>query len=193
MRTNSLAALTAVLVLMSASAGTQLPPEESAVDRALRLLEPPALLNPTEVAVAAAEAGTRARPRDPDAWNQLGRSLDVAGRLTESADAHERATRLPPRVIGRAFLYRDLAEMRERTGDLPRALAAARLSVRSWPLSRVALHCADGEVQLLARLLVKSGDIDGALAFYGPLYRANPDLEQCRDIRDALEAAQGAA
>ena len=108
--------------------------QPSAHEVLLQRLAPGVRLNPTEVSVDAARHGVRARARDADAWHQLGESLEVAGRLAEAVQAYERATRLPPRVVGRAFLYRDLAAARERTGDLPGALAAARVSVRSWPL-----------------------------------------------------------
>lgn len=46
---------------------------------ALELLAPATIINPTEVSVASARAGVR--PRDADAWHQLGESPDVAGRL----------------------------------------------------------------------------------------------------------------
>ena len=155
----------------------------------LELLARPTIVNPTEMPVDEARAAARARPRDADAWHQLGESLDVAGRLDEAVAAFHRATLLPPRVIGRAFLYRDLAEPRERAGDLAGALAAARVSVRSWPLSRDGLFCSGSEVLLLTRLLVRSGDLAGAASFYRPLFRANPEQELCRRIHDALGAA----
>jgi tetratricopeptide (TPR) repeat protein len=129
------------------------------------------------------------RPRDPDAWNQLGHSLDVAGRLPEAVAAFVRATRLPPLILGRAYLYRDLAEAREKIGDLAGAIAAARVSLRSWPLSRDGLHCSGFEVRLLTRLLVKAHEISGALALFGPLYRANPAGFECGNVHDALIAA----
>ncbi len=160
-------------------------------EQALRLLQPLPSANPTTVSVAAAEARTRARPRDPDTWNQLGQSLDVAGRHDEAVAAFERATRLPPNVLGRAYLYRDLAEAREKIGDLPGALAAARVSLRSWPLSRDGLHCAGFEVQMMARLLVKSGDYAGAAAFYRPLYERDRDVPDCDLLNRALEGAAG--
>lgn len=191
MRTNSLAVLSVLLAMTSASAATQRPYDDPRAEL-LRMLAPLALANPTGMSVAEARAAVRARPRDADAWNQLGQSLDVAGRLAESVAAHERATRLPPRLMGRAFLWRDLAELRERTGDLPGAIAAARVSIRSWPLSRDGLHCAGVEVRLLTRLLVRTNDMSGALAFYAPLARRSPDRADCRDISETLEDAAGA-
>jgi tetratricopeptide (TPR) repeat protein len=131
------------------------------------------------------------RPRDPDAWNQLGHSLDVAGRLPEAVAAFAHATRLPPRILGRAYLHRDLAEAREKIGDLAGAIAAARISLRSWPLSRDGLYCSGFEVRLLTRLLVKAHDMPAALALFGPLYRADPDGFACAAIHDALVAASG--
>ncbi|HWT12565.1 MAG TPA: tetratricopeptide repeat protein [Allosphingosinicella sp.] len=157
---------------------------------ALELLPRPTIINPTEVTVEAARARVRARPRDADAWHQLGESLDVAGDLDEAVAAYERATRLPPRVLGRAFLYRDLADALERAGELDRAVAAARVSVRSWPLSRDGLHCMGHEVRLLTRLLVKTHDLAGAAAFYAPLYEADPQHEECQRLHEALSGTE---
>ena len=185
---HSLLAFACLAIAAAASA------QESAQDyreEALRLLQPLPQINPTTVSVAAAEAGTRARPRDPDAWNQLGQSLGVAGRHAEAVAAFERATLLPPRILGRAYLYRDLAEAREQVGDLAGAIAAMRVSLRSWPLSRDGLHCSGFEVQLMARLLVRSGDYAGAAAFYRPLYERDRGLEECQLISRALEGAVG--
>lgn len=154
---------------------------------ALHLLASQRPSNPTRVTVAEAEAGVRARPRDADAWRQLGESLDVAGRLSEAVAAYERATRLPPRIWGRAFLYRELADARERSGDLTAALAAARVSVRSWPLSREGLFCGGTEVRMLTRLLVRTGDLEGARAFFRPLYEADPGRRECWTVWRALD------
>jgi len=174
-----------VLALAGSAQGSQ-PPEAAAV---LELLPRPNIINPTEVTVEDARAGVSAHPRDADAWHQLGESLDVAGDLDEAVEAYERATRLPPRIMGRGYLYRDLADARERAGDLTGALAAARISVRSWPLSRDSLHCMGHEVRLLTRLLVRIGDLGGAAAFYRPLYEASPDQPECRQFDQALRAA----
>ena len=152
------------------------------VEALLRLLAQEPWANPTEVSVDAAQAGVRSHPRDPDAWHQLGESLEVAGRIGEAAEAYERATRLPPRIIGRAYLYRDLARAREQAGDLQAALAAARVSVRSWPLSRDGLLCSSHEAILLTRLLVRNGDLRGAADFYRPLYAASTDRRFCPDV-----------
>jgi len=180
------------------------PPEPEAADAAatlpaeawravaLALLAPQTIINPTEVSVEAARAGVRARPRDADAWHQLGESLEVAGDVAAAAEAYRRATRLPPRVLGRAYLHRDLAAALERQGDLAGALAAARVSVRSWPLSQDGLYCASSEAALLARLLVKAGDMAGAAAFWRPLYDAQPEREECRRVQQALTGAAGA-
>lgn len=178
------------LALHFASAPATAEPVPGAAAPLLGLLAPPERANPTDVPVAAARAGVRAHPRDADRWHQLGESLEAAGQLDEAVDAYARAVRLPPRVVGRAYLYRDLAAALERQGDLPRALEAARTSVRSWPLSRDGLFCLGAEVVLLTRLLVKSGDLAGADAFYRPLAEAQPARDDCRAIADALEAAQ---
>ena len=155
----------------------------------LQLLAPDELLNPTEVTVEAAQAGVRAHPRDADAWHQMGESLEVAERLPEAVEAYDRAAHLPPRIYGRAYLYRDLAAARERAGDLAGALAAARVSVRSWPLSRDGLFCSSAEAILLTRLLVKSGDLRGAADFYLPLLRTSPNREYCPDVERELTEA----
>lgn len=141
--------------------------------------------------MAAARAGVAARPRDPDAWHQLGESLDVAGEGGEAVEAYRRATRLPPRVLGRAYLHRDLAEALERQGDLAGALAAARIGVRSWPLSQDGLFCSSSEARLLARLLLKAGDAAGAAAFWRPLYEAQRERAECRAVQQALAGAAG--
>lgn len=158
---------------------------------ALGLLAPQPIINPTEVSVATARAGAAARPRDADAWHQLGESLDVAGDGAEAVEAYRRATRLPPRVLGRAYLYRDLAEALERQGDLAGALAAARVSVRSWPLSQDGLFCSSSEARLLARLLVETGDLAGAAAFWRPLFEAQRERGECRAVQQALAGAAG--
>lgn len=173
----------------AAGAAAAQPSYGEAAAHALRLLAPLPHLNPTEVTVAAAEAATRARPRDADAWNQLGQSLDVAGRTTEAVAAFRRAAQLPPRVLGRGYLYRDLAEAQEKAGDLQGAIASMRAAFGFWPLSRERRHCAGYEEKVLVRLLVAAHDADGALAFYAPLYRADRDVPECRDIHAALEAA----
>ncbi len=168
--------------------------QETAADyreQALLLLQPLPSANPTVVTVAAAEAATRVSPRDPDAWNQLGQSLDVAGRYPEAVAAFEQATRLPPRVLGRAYLYRDLAEAREKIDDLPGAIEAMRVSLRSWPLSRDGLHCHGFEVRVMVRLLVKSGDVGEAAAFYRPLFERNSDIPDCRLLNEVLNGAAG--
>lgn len=175
-----------MLMLAGAAAGAQ-PPYSASEQAALALLARAPRANPTEVSVAAARAAVRARPRDADAWHQLGESLDVAGDRAGAVQAFERATRLPPRVIGRAYLHRDLAEARERAGDLPGAIAAARVSVRTWPLSRDGVTCTTHEALILVRLLVAAHDAAGARAYYAPL--PNPRRENwCRVIRHALDA-----
>jgi tetratricopeptide (TPR) repeat protein len=178
---------TAALALAGAGVTAGQPPYSQAEQAALALLARAPRANPTEVTVAAARAAVRARPRDADAWHQLGESLEVAGDLPGAVRAFERATRLPPRVIGRAYLHRDLAEARERAGDLPGAIAAARVSVRSWPLSRDGLTCTSHEALILVRLLVAAHDAPGARTFYAPL--ADPGRANwCRVIRGALGA-----
>ena len=173
-------------LLVLASAAPAAAQQGVGAEAALRLLARAPIANPTTVSVAQARAAVRSRPRDADAWHQLGESLDVAGRLAEAVAAYRRATRLPPNVIGRAFLHRDLADALERSGDLAGALAAARIAVRSWPLSRDGLSCAGAEAILLTRLLVRTGDLAGAAAFYRPLLAADPDRGECRRIHAAL-------
>lgn len=151
----------------------------------LQLLAPGERANPTTVTVEQARAGVRAHPRDADAWHQLGESLEVADQI-EAVQAYERATRLPPRLIGRAYLCRDLAQAREVLGDLKGAEMAAQVMVRSWPLSRDGIFCTGEEVKLLMRLLVKRHGIQAAADFYKPLYEAHPDWPECQEIHDAL-------
>jgi len=165
------------------------PVDMSPRDALLQALAPGTRINPTEVSVEAAQAGVRAHPRDADAWHQLGESLEVAGRLDEAIEAYERATRLPPRVIGRAFLHRDLAAAREQAGDLQGALAAARVSIRTWPLSSDGLFCTQSEVVQLTRLLVETNDLRGAADLYLPLADALPDHEFCAPIAAAMRRA----
>jgi tetratricopeptide (TPR) repeat protein len=158
-------------------------------DALLQALAPGVRINPSEVSVDEAQRAVSAHPRDADAWHQLGESLEVAGRLDEAVDAYDRATKLPPRVIGRAFLYRDLASAREQAGDLAGALEAARVSIRTWPLSRDGLFCTQSEVVQLARLLVRMGDLGGVADLYLPLADALPDNEYCAPIAAAMRRA----
>jgi tetratricopeptide (TPR) repeat protein len=158
---------------------------------AIRLLEPGTVINPTETTVADARAAVARRPRDADLWHALGEALLVAGDVSEAVEAYRKATRLPPKVIGRAYLHRDLAAALERAGDLAGAVAAARVAVRTWPVSQQGLFCNGTEERLLTRLLVKTHDAKGALAFYRPLFEADRDREECREIHQALVTASG--
>lgn len=164
-------------------------PAEDWEREALRLLAPATIINPTRMSVARARAGVAARPRDADAWHQLGELLDVAGLGDEAVAAFRRATTLPPRVLGRGYLYRDLAEALERQGDHEGALAAARSAIRGWPLSRDSLYCGSTEAMLMARLLLRTRDPAGAAAFWRTLAVTDPGREQCRRIQQALDGA----
>jgi len=156
---------------------------------ALELLRPYDLANPTETTVADARAAVDASPRDPDLWHALGESLLVAGDAPAAADAFRTATRLPPKVIGRAFLHRDLAGALEDTGDLEGALAAAQVSLRTWPVSKRDLFCSLAEERQFVRLLVKTHKLKEALAFYAPLAAKPGALPECRAVHEALVAA----
>lgn len=180
-------ALTAAVPAVAESPFRPLPPEDPRAAAALAILADGPLANPTDVTVEAAQAGVDAAPRDADAWHQLGESLEVAGRLPEAVEAYRRAAGLPPRVIGRAYLNRDLAAALEEIGHYEDALAAARIAVRSWPISQDGLHCTASEARLLARLLVRTQGLAAAADFYRPLQQRSPDREDYREILAALE------
>jgi hypothetical protein len=157
---------------------------------ALKLLTWGRAINFATVPVATARAQVARQPRDADLWQALGASLTVAGNLKEATAAFERATQLPPKYIGRAYLYRDLAESLESVGDLEGALAAARVSLRTWPLSRDGLFCTGAEVQLTTRLLVKLGRLKEAADFFHSIFERHTDHSMtCDRIDSALAAA----
>ncbi|QAY78448.1 tetratricopeptide repeat protein [Sphingosinicella sp. BN140058] len=184
------AALFSLCILSANPAAAAPPPSFSPAEtEALRLLAPGELANPTEVSVSDAHAVVEANPRDADAWHQLGEALQVAGNLDGAVEAYRKATTLPPKDIGRAYLHRDLAEALEQAGDLDGALAAARVSVRTWPVSTQGLFCSGAEVLLLTRLLVETHDAKGAAAFYRPLAAEADAPEECRTIAEALRSA----
>ena len=135
----------------------------------------------------AARAGVGRPAARRDEW--ISCPLHVAGQGGEAVAAFRRATALPPRVIGRGYLYRDLAEALERQGDQAGALAATRSAIRGWPLSRDGLHCTSTEAKLMARLLVRTRDPAGAAAFWRTLAVADPEREECRRIQQALDGA----
>ena len=171
------------LALLAAAQGAEAADPEVVV---LDLLAYERPINLGDTPLAEAREGVRRNPRSADAWHALGEALDAAGNIEWAIGAYEKATKLPPRDIGRAYLYRDLAEAKERSGDLPGALAAARVSVRTWPKSREGLHCAGYEEKMLTRILVENRDVAGAIAFYRPLAQADPDVAECRAIGEAL-------
>lgn len=106
----------------------------------------------------------QAEPRNPDAWSDLGELLMKNGQYDEGVDALKRASQLPPKEIGRAYLFRDLAEAldeRGSPGDLDAALDASQKSLHMWPVSTGKLYCSMYEVELLFKLLRKKGDQAG--------------------------------
>ncbi len=153
-------------------------------------LAPPHQINVTsKVSVDDARRDVEAHPADADLWLQLGMSLETAGDLDGAVEAYSRATKLPPKVYGRAYLYRDLAILLEQRGDLEGALAAMRVGVRSWPL-RGRLFCWGYEAEMMVRLLVRTNDWNGAVSFYGPLVRQHPDnpnSARCMKLYEAIE------
>jgi tetratricopeptide (TPR) repeat protein len=140
--------------------------------------------------VAEARRAARHGPDEADEWHELGDMLSGAGRHREAVEAYERATHLEPFIVGRAYLFRDLALARERAGDLRGALAAARISVTSTPLTEEGIWCMGPEAFLMTRLLLKLGDLDGAVDFYRPVAEVKPLDPDCRLISNVLQAAR---
>lgn len=183
----------------SAVANVSKPNVPSSVDPSPPKVKPPAQTDQSsnsaknvessadEIARLSKMIGLDKNPRDPDLHWKLAEMLSGDAAIAE----YRKATQLPPKDIGSAFLYRDLAEALERKGDLDEALAAAQQSVRRWP-KKNNLFCNGSEERMLIRLLEKKGMIDQAIEFYRPLVERNSDFKECRDAYNGLLAAKKA-
>jgi TPR repeat protein len=119
-----------------------------------------------------------ARPRDADLHHEFAFELERNGHLEPAIEHYSLATRLPPRAIGRAFLYRDLANALLRRGDVPGATAALRKSVVSWPVKGRG-SCNATEVQLLGNVLEQSGALGDAMKYWRERMTLDPADEVC--------------
>ena len=105
------------------------------------------------------------KPNDADLREDYAGALEQLGDLDGAVEQFRIATTLPPKVVGRAFLYRDYATALEKKGDLEGAVAAAQKSLISWP-TKNERRCLGAEEVLAGRLLERKGDLKGALAMW---------------------------
>jgi tetratricopeptide (TPR) repeat protein len=123
-------------------------------------------------------AAIRQKPRDADLRSDYATALEKTGDLDGAIEQHRIATTLPPKEIGRAFLYRDLGLALEKKGDLNGAAEALQKAVTFWPVNGQRA-CGGYEDVALDRVLVAKGDYAGALAHLEFLAKKNPKDEQC--------------
>ncbi|HEY0053339.1 MAG TPA: c-type cytochrome biogenesis protein CcmI [Caulobacteraceae bacterium] len=138
-------------------------------------------LGPEEMA-AVAEANTRRRPQDPEAWLFLGRAQAAAGEHVEAAQALRRALRLQP---GRAETWAELGEVLARAsgrvdGDARRAFERALTIDPGQASARYFLGAAD----------VADGRVEAGVARWRGLLAG---LDPRDPRRAALEAEISAA
>lgn len=123
--------------------------------------------------------------RDPDAHDDYGNALEEAGSVDAAIEQYRLALRLPPRIYGRAFLYRDLGMALEKKGDIDGALAALRKSVVSWPVKHEH-SCIVFEREVLGQMLEDKEDYQGALQYWKDLMAVAKYPEKCREHYDRL-------
>jgi len=140
-----------------------------------------------------AEAAVKRNPRDPDAHFDYADLLEEAGSLDAAIEQYRLALKLPPRIYGRAFLYRGLGMALEKKGDIDGALAALRKSIVSWPVKHD-LSCYVSEREILGLLIEEKGDYQGALQYWKDLMAVAKFPEKCREhydrIRQFLDTGQ---
>jgi tetratricopeptide (TPR) repeat protein len=118
-------------------------------------------------------------PRDADAHFWYGNTLEKSGNLDAAIEQFRSAVKLPPRSVGRAYLYRDLGEALERKGDLEGALDTLQKCVVSWPVKNEP-YCAGNERAALGRVLEKKEGAQAALAYWESMPAVARDPDQCR-------------
>lgn len=131
------------------------------------------------------KAAVRHNPRDPDAHSDFGQALEEAGSLDAAIEQYRLALKLPPRIYGRAFLYRDLGMALEKKGDIDGALAALRKSIVSWPVKHD-LSCFNFEREVLGNLLEEKGDYQAELQYWKDLMSVAKFPDKCREHYDRV-------
>jgi len=128
-------------------------------------------------------------PRDPDARDAYGSALREAGEVDAAIEQFQAAVKLPPKLSGRAYLYRDLGEAFEKKGDYDAALEAMRKSVTLWPVKNEAVLCRlPFEQGAIGRILEEKGDYAGAMEYWTSLVPVAKDPEECQRQADRLAA-----
>jgi tetratricopeptide (TPR) repeat protein len=128
-------------------------------------------------------------PKDPDVRDSYGNALREAGYLDAAIEQLQAAVKLPPKDIGRGYLYRDLGEALEKKGDYDAALEAMKKSVTSWPVKNKAVGCKDTfEQGAIGRILEEKGDYAGARDYWASLVPIAKDPEECQKQSDRLAA-----
>lgn len=131
----------------------------------------------------------RENPKDPDAHDYLGNALREAGEVDAAIEQFQIAVRLPPKDIGRGYLYRDLGEAFEKKGDYDAALQAMKKSVTLWPVKSEAVLCRlPFEQGAIGRILEEKGDYEGAMEYWKSLVPVAKDPEECQRQADRLRA-----
>ena len=106
----------------------------------------------------------RDRPRDADAWSNLGNALDALGRRDEALDAFKRAVAVNP---DNGFSQRNLALQYLQANDFDNAVTHAREGVRLTP--------GDPEAHnLLGLALIGQQKVDEAIAEFRTSLRLRP-------------------
>jgi tetratricopeptide (TPR) repeat protein len=128
-------------------------------------------------------------PKDPDARDYLGDELLKTGQVDAAIEQFQAAVSLPPKDIGRAYLYRDLGEAFEKKGDYDAALTALRKSVTLWPVKNEAVLCRlPFEQGAIGRILEEKGDFAGAMEYWRSLVTVAKDPEECLRQAERLAA-----
>lgn len=102
-------------------------------------------------AVAMLRGVVERNPRFADAWSQLGRACERAGRVDESIAAYRRALEISPMLVDEAAI--SLAQSYLEVGQFDEAIAHAKIAVAAHP---GAAHA------VLARALLSKGDFAAA-------------------------------
>jgi tetratricopeptide (TPR) repeat protein len=128
-------------------------------------------------------------PKDPDAHDSYGNALREAGQVDAAIEQFQMAVKLPPKDIGRAYLYRDLGEAYEKKGDYDSALAAMRKSVTLWPVKSEPVLCRlPFEQGAIGRILEEKGDFAGAMEYWRSLVSVAKDPDECQRQAERLSA-----
>jgi len=126
------------------------------------------------------------KPRDADLRSDFADALTQAGFHKEALEQLRAAVSLPPNVIGRGFLFRDLAKSLDRMGDLDGAIDAARKSLTNWPSNKEP-NCVGASETQLGKLLEKAGDYNGAIAMWQDVKRRQIAWRKSTEFADSCQ------